>query len=60
MQHEQLTIIEVILLPDPQFVGSLDIGEDIVLFFFREIALEYQHCGRKIFSRVGKVCKVTH
>ncbi|XP_041372487.1 semaphorin-2A-like [Gigantopelta aegis] len=43
-------------LNEPQFVGSFDVG-DQVYFFFREVALEYTNCGKKIYSRVAKVCK---
>lgn len=44
-------------LDKPQFVGSFDIGEH-VYFFFRESAVEYINCGKNIFSRVARVCKV--
>ncbi|KAK3783259.1 hypothetical protein RRG08_047714 [Elysia crispata] len=43
-------------LNEPQFVGSFDVGE-YVYFFFREVAIEYTNCGKKIFSRVARVCK---
>ncbi|XP_046350872.1 semaphorin-2A-like [Haliotis rufescens] len=43
-------------LNEPQFVGSFDVGNQ-VYFFFREVALEYTNCGKKIYSRVAKVCK---
>ncbi|XP_076465872.1 semaphorin-2A-like [Babylonia areolata] len=43
-------------LNEPQFVGSFDLG-DHVYFFFREVALEYTNCGKKIYSRVVRICK---
>ncbi|BFY97577.1 hypothetical protein BsWGS_00617 [Bradybaena similaris] len=43
-------------LNEPQFVGSFDVGEH-VYFFYREVALEYTNCGKKIYSRVARVCK---
>ncbi|KAK0054673.1 semaphorin-2A [Biomphalaria pfeifferi] len=43
-------------LNEPQFVGSFDVGP-YVYFFFREQAAEYSNCGRKIYSRVARVCK---
>lgn len=43
-------------LPEPNFVGSFDIGE-YVLFFFRETAVEYINCGKSVYSRVARVCK---
>ena len=42
----------------PQFVGSFELG-DHVYFFFREVAYEYTNCGKKIYSRVARVCKVS-
>ena len=42
---------------EPNFVGSFDIGE-YVYFFFRESAVEYINCGKNIYSRVARVCKV--
>lgn len=42
--------------PEPNFVGSYDIGE-YVYFFFREPAVEYMNCGKNIYSRVARVCK---
>jgi hypothetical protein len=44
-------------LDKPNFVGSFDIG-DYVYFFFRESAVEYINCGKNIYSRVARVCKV--
>ena len=42
--------------PEPNFVGSFDIGE-YVYFFFRETAVEYINCGKAVYSRVARVCK---
>ncbi|XP_047004553.1 semaphorin-2A-like [Schistocerca americana] len=43
-------------LDKPNFVGSFDVGEH-VLFFFREPAMEYINCGKRVYSRVARVCK---
>ncbi|XP_011301281.1 semaphorin-5A isoform X2 [Fopius arisanus] len=43
-------------LNDPQFVGSFE-TENHVYFLFREIAVEYINCGKKIYSRIARVCK---
>lgn len=43
---------------EPNFVGSFEIGE-YVYFFFRESAVEYINCGKSIYSRVARVCKVS-
>lgn len=45
-------------LAEPNFVGSFEIG-DYVYFFFRESAVEYINCGKSIYSRVARVCKVS-
>jgi len=42
---------------DPKFVGSFDV-DDYVYFFFRENALEHAGCGKLVFSRVARICKV--
>ncbi|RWS17386.1 semaphorin-1A-like isoform X2 [Dinothrombium tinctorium] len=39
----------------PSFVSSLH-HEDHVFFFFRETAVEYINCGKKVYSRVARVC----
>ena len=46
------------IFAEPQFVASFDAGEQ-VLFFLRELAVEYSNCGKKIYSRVARVCKVS-
>lgn len=43
-------------LNQPAFVSAVE-RNGYVLFFFREVAMEYQNCGKKIYSRVGRVCK---
>uniref|UniRef100_A0A0L8G6D4 Semaphorin-2A n=1 Tax=Octopus bimaculoides TaxID=37653 RepID=A0A0L8G6D4_OCTBM len=43
-------------LNEPQFVASFN-TKDQVLFFLRELAVEYGNCGKKIYSRVARVCK---
>lgn len=43
-------------LNEPQFVGSFEL-DGHVYFFFREVALEYTNCGKKIYSRVVRICK---
>ena len=45
------------VLADPKFVGSFDV-DDYVYFFFRENALEHAGCGKLVFSRVARLCKV--
>ena len=40
----------------PSFVSSVAY-EDYVFFFFRETAVEYMNCGKKVYSRVARVCK---
>ena len=44
------------IIPEPNFVGSFDVGE-YILFFFRETAVEYINCGKAVYSRVARVCK---
>lgn len=39
----------------PTFVNSFH-HESQVYFFFRETAVEYINCGKRIYSRVGRVC----
>ena len=46
-----------VILSEPQFVASFEVG-NYVYFFFREVALEYTNCGKRIYSRVARVCKV--
>ncbi|XP_058797788.1 semaphorin-5A [Phymastichus coffea] len=43
-------------LNDPQFVGSFE-TENYVYFLFRESAVEYINCGKRIYSRIARVCK---
>ncbi|XP_055619128.1 semaphorin-1A isoform X2 [Toxorhynchites rutilus septentrionalis] len=43
-------------LNQPAFVSSVE-HNGYVLFFFREIAVEYMNCGKAIYSRVSRVCK---
>ena len=40
----------------PVFVHSFEYG-DFVFFFFRERAVEFMNCGKRIVSRVARVCK---
>lgn len=40
----------------PEFVHSFNY-KDFVFYFFREIAVEYMKCGKRVYSRVGRVCK---
>ncbi|VDN40053.1 unnamed protein product, partial [Gongylonema pulchrum] len=41
---------------EPNFVASFSIGK-FVYFFFREIAIEHESCGRVVYSRVARICK---
>lgn len=50
------TRLKIDWLNEPQFVGSFEVG-DYVYFFYREVAIEFTNCGKKIFSRVARVCK---
>ncbi|XP_041371598.1 semaphorin-5B-like [Gigantopelta aegis] len=43
-------------LNEPNFVSAYEIG-DFVYFFFRETAVEFINCGKKIYSRVARICK---
>ncbi|XP_076324737.1 semaphorin-5A-like isoform X2 [Tachypleus tridentatus] len=43
-------------LSEPDFIASYEIGK-FVYFFFRETAVEYMNCGKKIYSRIGRICK---
>jgi len=43
-------------LNDPDFVNSFDYHNSI-FFFFREPAIEYINCGKRVYSRVARVCK---
>jgi hypothetical protein len=44
-------------LNEPQFVGSFGVSQ-YVYFFFREVAVEAEGCGRTVYSRVARICKV--
>lgn len=44
-------------LNEPQFVASFGLNQ-YVYFFFREVAVETDNCGRNVYSRVARVCKV--
>ncbi|KAG8227171.1 hypothetical protein J437_LFUL008055, partial [Ladona fulva] len=43
-------------LSEPQFVGSFE-TENHIYFLFRESAVEYINCGKRIYSRIARVCK---
>ncbi|KAG8249732.1 Semaphorin-5A [Homalodisca vitripennis] len=43
-------------LNEPQFVGSFE-TDAFVYFLFRESAVEYINCGKRIYSRIARVCK---
>ena len=49
--------LSVVTFTEPNFVGSFDVG-DYVYFFLRETSVEYMNCGKAIFARVARVCKV--
>ena len=44
---------------EPVFIRSFDVDE-YVYIFFRETAIEYMNCGKAIYSRVARICKVTN
>lgn len=41
---------------DANFVSSFEF-EQHVYFLFRETAVEYLNCGKRIYSRIGRVCQ---
>uniref|UniRef100_A0A182NJT2 Sema domain-containing protein n=1 Tax=Anopheles dirus TaxID=7168 RepID=A0A182NJT2_9DIPT len=43
-------------LNQPAFVSAIDYN-GYVMFFYREVAMEYMNCGKAIYSRVSRVCK---
>ncbi|XP_053967128.1 semaphorin-1A isoform X1 [Anastrepha ludens] len=43
-------------LNQPDFVGAVE-RDRYVMFFFREISMEYMNFGKTIYSRVARVCK---
>lgn len=43
-------------LNQPDFVGAIE-RNGYIMFFFREIAMEYMNLGKTVYSRVGRVCK---
>ncbi|XP_035790843.1 semaphorin-1A-like [Anopheles albimanus] len=43
-------------LNQPAFVSAIE-HNGYVMFFFREVAIEYMNCGKAIYSRVARVCK---
>ncbi|XP_017867941.1 PREDICTED: semaphorin-1A [Drosophila arizonae] len=43
-------------LNQPDFVGAIE-RNGFVLFFFRELSMEYMNFGKAVYSRVGRVCK---
>ncbi|XP_037074527.1 semaphorin-1A-like, partial [Pollicipes pollicipes] len=47
---------DTVSLDDPDFVSSFAMG-DHVYFFLRETAVEYINCGKRVYSRVARVCK---
>lgn len=44
------------ILNQASFVNALEYN-GYIMFFFREQAIEYQNCGKSMFSRVARVCK---
>ncbi len=49
--------IHIFLCLEPDFVAAYEI-EDFLYFFLRESALEHNTCGKSIYSRVARICKV--
>ncbi|XP_053662420.1 semaphorin-1A [Anopheles marshallii] len=43
-------------LNQPAFVSAIEYN-GYVMFFYREVAMEYMNCGKAIYSRVSRVCK---
>jgi semaphorin 6 len=44
------------ILNQASFVNALEYN-GYIMFFFREQAMEYQNCGKSMYSRVARVCK---
>ena len=34
-------------------------GENVVYYFYNEVALEYQNADKRVFPRVGRFCRVS-
>lgn len=47
---------DVKFLNDPQFAGSFQ-DDQYVYLWFREQAVEFENCGKAIYSRVARLCK---
>ncbi|KAH8331635.1 hypothetical protein KR074_008665, partial [Drosophila pseudoananassae] len=43
-------------LNQPDFVGAIE-KNGFVLFFFRELSMEFMNFGKAVYSRVARVCK---
>ncbi|XP_033253389.1 semaphorin-1A-like [Drosophila miranda] len=43
-------------LNQPDFVGTIE-RKGFVLFFFRELSMEFMNFGKAVYSRVARVCK---
>ncbi|XP_058123181.1 semaphorin-1A [Anopheles coustani] len=43
-------------LNQPAFVSAIE-HNGYVMFFYREVAIEYMNCGKAVYSRVARVCK---
>ncbi|XP_026835817.1 semaphorin-1A isoform X1 [Drosophila erecta] len=43
-------------LNQPDFVGAIE-RNGFVLFFFRELSMEFMNFGKAVYSRVARVCK---
>lgn len=43
-------------LNEPNFVSSYEI-DSYIYFFFRETAVEHINCGKKVYSRIARICK---
>lgn len=44
------------ILNQASFVNALEYN-GYIMFFFREQAIEYQNCGKSMYTRVARVCK---
>ncbi|CRK88165.1 CLUMA_CG001950, isoform A [Clunio marinus] len=44
------------ILNQASFVNAVEYN-GYIMFFFREQAIEYQNCGKSMYSRVARVCK---
>lgn len=55
-EHLRTHQYDVKWLSEPTFITSYE-SSGFVYFIFRENAVEYLNCGKRVYSRIGRVCK---